>query len=395
MKRTVSIILALVMMLSMLAACGDSGSSTAGGTPSDSSSADVTLPDAATVKLGVVIWGTTDALARNATMMMRKIVEAAGGEVVVDTSGTSPETQIQSAENLIAGGCNAIIIVNNSDEMLPRLAQLCETNEVYFGLMWRKIYSEEIKAQLDACPYYIGNTCEDETEIAERLATNLANAGVTQLAMIGRPIGDTTHDARWQGVVNVCENTGLDLIAEYRGQGGAATAAETMEAVEKFISGYPDLEAIFMTGGTSSQLEGALAALDKHNKRGVIKLAVVDFIDADLMKEYLDDGTLFSIAGGHYVDPLFTTAMLINAVEGNKLSDKPEQINLQFIDFASAEDAVDYYDYVENDADEVYAYTSEELGQLIKSINPDVTIDTIRQTAADYSIADVMTRHGN
>ena len=124
-------------------------------------------------------------------------------------------------------------------------------------------------------------------------------------------------------------------------------------------------------------------------------MAVVDFIDADQMKEYLEDGTLASIAGGHYVDPIFTAAMLINAVEGNKLSDKPEQIDLQFIDFQSVNDALDYYDYVENDADGIYAYTEEELASMIKSLNPDLTIDSLRQMAADYSIEDVMERHGN
>ena len=113
------------------------------------------------------------------------------------------------------------------------------------------------------------------------------------------------------------------------------------------------------------------------------------------MKEYLEDGTLFAIAGGHYVDPVFTAAMLVNAVEGNRLSDKPEEINLQFIYFQSADDAVNYYDYVENDADGIYAYTEEELGMMIKSINPDLTMDGLRQMAADYSIEDVMERHGN
>lgn len=399
MKKLLALALTLTMALTLFAGCGGSDSSSGApandGTSTASSLSAAVSAKGEKVKMGILIWGTTDALGRNSTMMVQKLVDQVGGEVVIDSSYTSPETQIQSAENLIAGGCNAILIVNSSDTMLPSLAKLCEENEVYFGLQWRRVVSDEIKAELDKCPYFVGNTCEDETEIATRLATNLANAGVTQLAMIGRPVGDTTHDARWQGVVNVCDSTDMELVAEYRGQSGAASAAETMEAVEKFITGYPDLEAIFLTGGTSSQLEGALAALDKHNKRGEIKLAVVDFIDADQMKEYLEDGTLASIAGGHYVDPIFTAAMLINAVEGNKLSDKPEQIDLQFIDFQSVNDALDYYDYVENDADGIYAYTEEELASMIKSLNPDLTIDSLRQMAADYSIEDVMERHGN
>lgn len=397
MKKLLALVMAFALSLSLVACGGGDSSSTpaAGGDASTASSlAGAVAATGEKVKMGILIWGTTDALGRNSTMMVEKLVKQAGGEVMIDSSYTSPETQIQSAENLIAGGCNAILVVNSSDAMLPTLARVCEENEVYFGLQWRRVVADEVKAQLDNCPYFVGNTCEDETEIAERIATNLANSGVKQIAMIGRPVGDTTHDARWAGVVNVCDKTDMELVAEYRGQ-GSTSAAEIMEAVEKFLTGYPDLDAIFMTGGTGSQLEGALAALDKHGKRGEIKLGVIDFIDADMMKEYLEDGTLFSIAGGHYVDPIFTAAMLINAVEGNKLSDKPEQIDLQFIDFLSVDDALDYYDYVENDADGVYAYTDEELALMIKSLNPDLTMDALRQMAKDYSIADVMERHGN
>ncbi len=413
MKKLVALLLAAAMAVATLAGCGsdnksgsdDKGTTAAAAeTKADDGGAEETKAaeslagevssNGEKVKMGILIWGTTDALGRNSTMMVEKLVKQVEGEVVIDSNATSPETQIQSAENLIAGGCNCILIVNYSDTMLPKLAQICQDNEVYFGLQWRKVVSDEIAAELEKCEYFVGNTCEDEQEISRRLATNLSKGGAKKIGMIGRAVGDTTHDARWAGVVEVCESTDMELVAEYRGQ-GAASAAETMEAVEKFIAGNPDLDAVFLTGGTASQLEGALAALDKHKKRGEIKLAVVDFIDADLMKEYLEDGTLFSIAGGHYVDPIFTAAMLINAVEGNRLSEKPEQIDLQFIDFQSYEDAVNYYQYVENDADGVYAYTEEELGQMIKSLNPDLTIDSLRATAAAYTIEDVMTRHGN
>lgn len=393
MKKLLALAMALVLSLSLVACGGDSSTSDGGSSTVENLSSAVEATGEK-VKLGIIIWGTTDALGRNSTMMVEKLVDQVGGEVVIDSSYTSPETQIQSAENLISAGCNAILIVNSSDTMLPTLGKLCEENQVYWGLQWRDVVSPEIEEQLNSMKYFVGNTCEDETEIAQRLGTAMADAGVKQLAMIGNPVGDTTHDARWQGIVNACENTDMELVAEYRYQ-GSSSAAAAMEAVESFITGYPDLDAIFLTGGTNSTLEGALSALDKHGKRGEIKLACVDFIDADQMKEYLEDGTLFAIAGGHYVDPIFTAAMLINAVQGNKLSDKPEEINLQFIDFQSAEDAVNYYDYVENDADGVYAYTDEELGQMIKSINPDLTMDALRQMAADYSIEDVMERHGN
>lgn len=399
MKKLIA--LALSMLMILLSACGGAaepsaspdGGTPAADTPASEDGGDTPAQDAPKIKLGIIIWGTTDALGRNSTMMVQKMVEQVGGEVVIDTSYTSPETQIQSAENLIASGCNGILIVNSSDTMLPKLAQVCEENEVYWGLQWRRVVSPEIKEQLDQCKYFVGNTCEAEVEIATRLAQDLADAGVKELAVISSAVGDTTHDMRNEGIDAVCAATDMERVTEYRGSRN--TAVEVMEAVEKFITGYPNLDAIFLTGGTNTQLEGALAALDKHNKRGEIKIAVVDFIDADQMKEYLDDGTLFAIAGGHYVDPLFTTSMIVNAIEGNPLSDTNEQIDLKFIDFKSYDDAINYYQYVENDAEGIYAYTEQELANMIVSINPDFTLADLRAIADAYSVDDVMQRHGN
>lgn len=342
-------------------------------------------------KVGIIIWGTTDALGRNSTMMVQKMVEQVGGEVVIDTSATSPETQIQSAENLIAAGCNGLLIVNYSDQMLPRLGQICKDNEVYWGLTWRRLISDEVVTALEENEYFVGFTAEDEIEISERLATALADNGAKEVAVVSSNVGDTTHDMRNEGFDNICAKTEMERVAEYR---GGRSAPEVMEAVEKFLTGYPNLDAIFMTGGTNSQLEGALSALDKHNKRGEIPIAVIDFIDADLMEEYLEDGTLFRIAGGHYVDPIFTASLVINAIQGNPLSDQYEEITLKFIDFEKSSDAIDYYKYVENDNEGIYAYTEEELGNMLKSINPEFTIEELKQIALNYSVEDVMDRHG-
>lgn len=395
MKKFISMLLAACLMLSM-AACGQSEGNNTETTLEQASSDSDTTTDGRTgekIKLGVIIWGSSDALARNATKMVQRMVELSGGEVVVDTNYTSPETQIQAAENLIAGGCNSIIIVNTSDTMLPKLGELCEENEVYWGLMWRRMVSDDVKEQMKNYKYYIGNTSEDEIEIASRLTNELADSGVKELAVVSAEVGDTTHDNRNEGIRQACEERGVERVSEFRDSN--LNAAKVMEAVEKFITGYPNLDAIFLTGGTNSQLEGALAALDKHGKRSKIKLAVVDFIDADLMEEYLKDGTLFAIAGGHYVDPMFTTSMLINAVEGNRLSDTAEEIEVKFVDFRSFEDAKNYYTYVENDADDVYAYNDEEMKNMIKSYNESFTIDDLKQIASDYSVEDVMTRHGD
>jgi ABC-type sugar transport system, periplasmic component len=356
------------------------------------SSAAAQAPKAAAPKLGIVIWGSSDALARMSIKMITKMVETAGGSVVVNTDGFAPEIQIQAVENLIAGGCNGIIICNASDTMLPRLAQVCNENEVYWGLMWRRIVNPAIAAQVTQSKYFIGYTAEDEVEIGHRMGTLLYKGGARQCAVVTTDVGDTTHDNRNKGFDAACAETGLKRVAEVR---GSLQAQSVMEAVEKFLTAFPKLDSIFLTGGTNGQLEGALAALDKHHMRGKIKVAVVDFINADQMKSYLKDGTLYAISGGHYIDPLFTTSMLVNAIQGKRLSPKSEGVDLHFVNLNSYQDAENYYKYVENEKDGVFAYSDAELKAMLKTFNPALTVDDLRKMAGSYSVADVMARHGN
>ena len=134
MKKLLALAMALVLSLSLVACGGGDSSAAAGGSSTADDLSQAVEATGEKVKLGIIIWGTTDALGRNSTMMVEKLVQQAGGEIVIDSSYTSPETQIQSAENLISAGCNAILIVNSSDTMLPTLGKLCEENQVYWGL---------------------------------------------------------------------------------------------------------------------------------------------------------------------------------------------------------------------------------------------------------------------
>lgn len=338
-------------------------------------------------KIGVVIWSTTDDLGGASARLLNYASDIIGCEMVYNTNISSPESQITATENLIAAGCNAIAICNYSDDILPKITSLCEENEVYFTLIWRSISDPEVKEIVEASPYYLGNTCESEEETGYMMGESFHNMGCENIAVITMEKGDATADARDAGFDRACEEFGMNRISEVRNN--TLTAEETTKAVENFLASFPELDGIFVTGGSNTILEGVIQALALHNKTGEVKVACIDFI-SDLDK-YIEEGAIDAISGGHFVDPLFSYMLMVNKLTGTPLSDNCEQIDLNFINLQSPDDARNYYKYCEGDS---YPYNEEEIRSMVKYFNPDMTIDKLKEIAAAYSIDDVVSRHG-
>ena len=338
-------------------------------------------------KIGVVIWSTTDDLGGASAGLLNYASDIIGCEMVYNTNISSPESQITATENLIAAGCNAIAICNYSDDILPKITSLCEENEVYFTLIWRSISDPEVKEIVEASPYYLGNTCESEEETGYMMGESFHNMGCENIAVITMEKGDATADARDAGFDRACDEFGMNRISEVRNN--TLTAEETTKAVENFLASFPELDGIFVTGGSNTILEGVIQALALHNKTGEVKVACIDFI-SDLDK-YIEEGAIDAISGGHFVDPLFSYMLMVNKLTGTPLSDNCEQIDLNFINLQSPDDARNYYKYCEGDS---YPYNEEEIRSMVKYFNPDMTIDKLKEIAAAYSIDDVVSRHG-
>lgn len=338
-------------------------------------------------KIGVVIWSTTDDLGGASARLLNYASDIIGCEMVYNTNISSQESQITATENLIAAGCNAIAICNYSDDILPKITSLCEENEVYFTLIWRSISDPEVKEIVEASPYYLGNTCESEEETGYMMGESFHNMGCENIAVITMEKGDATADARDAGFDRACDEFGMNRISEVRNN--TLTAEETTKAVENFLASFPELDGIFVTGGSNTILEGVIQALALHNKTGEVKVACIDFI-SDLDK-YIEEGAIDAISGGHFVDPLFSYMLMVNKLTGTPLSDNCEQIDLNFINLQSPDDARNYYKYCEGDS---YPYNEEEIRSMVKYFNPDMTIDKLKEIAAAYSIDDVVSRHG-
>lgn len=377
MKKVIAVLLSLILMSSiLLTGCSEN--------PKNETGASVSAAEEGKLKLGVVIWSTSDSLGKAMHRLITDTVEAFDGEVIFNTDGTSPESQITCVENLIAAGCNAITIVNYSDSILVKIAEVCEENQVYWSQFCRTIRDPDVKEVVEASPYYVGRIYEDEVNLGYMCGKVLAEKGYKDIAVVTSVAGDTTYDLRDEGFNKACAEFGLNRIAEVRAKSDAAAIAK---GVENIIISFPELDAIFQPSTPNNYLESTINVLEKYDKIGDVQIACTGFVTGAM--DYIDKDAFAVVVEGFSLDPLFSVVLLANAVQGTPLSDGPIEICYPCMTLVTKEDFDGYYTYVEG---EKYPFTHDELRQMSKLINPDFTLEQFQEIINNISVEDVRSR---
>jgi len=334
--------------------------------------------------IGVSIWGDSGPLAKNVIGNLRFAAGVLGAEVEVAVDGFKPENQVSNIENLIARGCDAVMICNCTDAVVPKLIKLCDDAQVPFGIYFRKLNDPEVKEFAESSKYFIGNCHEDEVAVGYALGKVMADKGSKNAVIINYNKGDTTAEARAEGYRKAFKEFGIKLLGE---QWDIMTAEKSANAVENFIAAFPELDAVAIGGGGGEPLIGAIRAVKNHDKLGQINITASDF--GPDIAESLERQEVAAMSGGHWTDPFFTFMLLYNHIDGHSLSKGTATITMEPLYLSSVEEAREYQKWCLDD----HPYNEDEIKNMTVRHNKDFTIDDLRKIAASYSLEDVIARH--
>ena len=385
-KRMVALSVVAAMALP-LAACGNSnnaGSSAAGDTK------EIKAIDNKDIKIGVSIWSSTDVLGSQCKKILDEAADALGVQVQYVDQGHVSEKVTSSVEQLVAAGCQGIIICNSSDTEMTSAIKTANDNKVYLSQFFRIIDKEKsadiYKLATDS-PYYIGAVHENEPENGEKLVEILLNKGDRNIGLIGWEQGDATWLGRWEGYkagVEKWNKEHPDDQAKLSEPQYAGTSSEGgSKAAEALMAADPNLDALIPAGGGGDPLQGVIAAVERAGKTADIDIVSTDFLPD--LGERLKNGSMAGESGGHYCDPLFSFMMVYNAIKGNYtgIEGKFEDVLFPYLYVSSPEDYVDYEKYFV----EKLPYTKEELVRM-----SELSLDDLKASAAKLSIQDAMER---
>lgn len=319
MKKIMLVLLALMLVVVAFAGCS-TGSEEATATPEESTTQETSeTASVETFRLAVALPDSGASMLAIMGNNVKALAEAAGGETVFEPISLEADAQISFVEAQISAGSDAILIPPAADSVLPSIMSMCEEAGVYWGICFRSILDDEIRATVEASTYYVGNCYENEVNTGYSIMKSLNEQGIQKIAIISTVKGDTTGDLREQGINEARKEFGMEIVAEAR---GLAQAADSASAAESFMAGHADLDCIFIVGtDATGSLSAVGKAIEDAGKIGEVMLACVDFDDG--MQDLFDKGILVAAGGlSHWgYDPYMTAVKIINAVTGYPISE--------------------------------------------------------------------------
>ncbi|MGL5435814.1 MAG: sugar ABC transporter substrate-binding protein [Lachnospiraceae bacterium] len=386
-------LMAAVMVASMLVSgvTGCSSSKPAEVTGSQVESLKNTEADTASSGDSFII-GYPVAPSLNSTMsaMMHNraaVAEAAGGKLITEVFDFTPEGTVNAVEKLIQSGCDGIFVTPMADSILPSIVKLCEESETYFVISMRTISDPEVKAIVEASPYYVGMVYEDDISAGYAMGKALADAGGKEYAIVSTALGDTTGALREQGLSRAAEEFGMTQVAEVR---ALAQASDGSKAAESFIASYPELDGIIRVASTApGDVNAIAAAIEASGKGGEIKFITVDTEDGS--GEYFEKGTIEATLNILLIhDSVVASVLLVNAIQGTPLGDGFATVGLEYSLVENAEELNFFNEYVAVDTP---IYNKEEIQQLfLKSYNPNITLEGVIEEISSQSASSVAAR---
>ena len=376
-----------------LAGCSGSGSSDGGSSASGDS-----------MKIGVSIWSSTDALGKLSVEIIKKAADILGVEVITKDQGHVSEQVTASIEELCAAGCNGIVVCNSADSEMTSAINTCNDNQVYLAQFYRMISKEnsaDVYAVAENSQYYVGAVHEDEVgngeKLIELLTADNADAyegiqkGARNIKLEAWTVGDATFQERWKGyksgVDKWNEANPSDKATLSDPQYANTSSTEGANVTQQFYNADNTMDALIVAGGGGDPLVGSVGQLKNMNLTGKIRVASTDFLDD--LKEQLTTGGMYCESGGHFCDPLYAFLMVYNACKGVEsympaAGDFGKEIKFPYVFVSSVKEYEDYEKYFVDDA----PYTDDEMKELAEK-----DFDALNTAATSLSIEDVKARH--
>ncbi|MEE0203099.1 MAG: substrate-binding domain-containing protein [Muricomes sp.] len=385
MKKILALLLTAMMVLSMAAGCSGKEAEGGAGEKKDAAKKDGDKP-----LIGVMFYSNTDALGSQTYELINTAAETLGAETLWEVGNFDNDSQLAAIQNLIAAGVDGLLFQPMDYDFLPKVIDLCEEAEVYLGVMFGPIQSQETVEYMAQSDYFVGYSYEDEGGNAEKLVDYLYEAGRTELGVGYATPGNALADWANEGFDKKIEEHKMNVLAEYSNplDNNVNTVSSN---VQNFLSAYPDMNGMVF-GGMGGGAGEAITQLLVDSKRDV-KIVGRDIFEG--MDKAFDAGVGAAFCGAVAPDGLYMLSCVYNAIQGNPVSDSYVELIQPALFITSSEECKLYEDYVNNtDNYTSVIFDKDYYLTLSKAENPELDPETIQGMMDTYNFEWISQRVG-
>lgn len=299
MKKLMSVLLVLAMILTM-AACGSKPAET---------TAPHTSPNTAdgekTVKIGLSIAGMTMPYYVRMYEGFLAAAEKEGYEVIFADGGSDAESTVKAVEDLISSGINALAVSTNFSEALVDAFATCKEQGIPVFYIGNLQLIPDVQASMT---FWEGTRSDSAGYLGGLWMANYLDSinykkdlNVVQVSLI-----HDTLQQRYEGFAKGLTEKGytVNLVNTV----GDLTRENSLAGCEDMLTAHDDLDIFYGTAGTS-----ALGAYDATQNAGRTEVMVVGFDGEDEELKHIDEG-------GNYIaticqDPVGESEVTVEAIK--------------------------------------------------------------------------------
>lgn len=391
MKKLIAMVLALTMILSIFSGCGSSssGSAASGGSAASSTSSsggNDTSDDGilAGKKICLIMPYMNSTLHIEVVNYWEYMCKALGAEFTYYDMNNDVDKAIDLTQTAINWGADVIGIQGRNGNEI-KVAELCDAAGVKLVSYFCDA-PDDIHDTVYASESWVGAVYEDEVAAGYEMAQSLIDRGATKFALVSVPVGNATHDMRWQGIMNAIDATdGVEVVSEAR-----VSVPEFSNAASNACALGDAIDALIVTG---AGLDFAGQVVVNSGRAGELLFSTTDLADNTI--DMFDQKVITSVFGGHYVDSALAFVLACRAALGTPILDengKAPAVQADYMEFASVEDVETYNQYIYNLDDGEFWYSVDEIKDMITS--PDFGYNAFVEECKGHSDpSEIYTRH--
>lgn len=383
-----------------------------------------TYADGETHTIGVIVYDPDSSEMEMFADYYRDYIEA-GFPVNFIFSGktTNAEEEIQYIDEMKERGAEGIISFGGFADGFQDIIKECEKDEVYYALGSNSISDENYEAVKDN-PWYMGSVGPNLDEVYQTgcdMTEYFLDKGAKNFVIMsgGASAGNSLHQTRTKGMLETLEEkAGLilsedvetlsttDEVTKLSDEGGTVQVTICPGYTEMGGAGLDNLSTAFADGNCDALMSAfhvstyldKIADKEKEQNSNILVGAIDSFTDGNF--EIFKKKDMFGNAPIDYVQGKYASlagpafAMIYNAITGNtdavKENGQAVRLYQGFWTATSEKEYVELYGY----ATGIYenAYSCDDLQEVIKVFNEDVTPEKFKELTESYTVEDAKER---